>query len=95
MGIDRPRLGVGYHELTGDSVTRLLATRQLGTSIGFSSVVIAGGPASDIKLAPNARGYFLGDYQGLAADGSSLVSFFVNVNAGKELNQTEVFAYIS
>ena len=89
------RLGVGYHELTGDGVTRLLATRQLGSLSGFSSVVIAGGPASDIKLAPNARGYFLGDYQGLAANGSSLVSFFVNPNAGGAPNQTEVYSYIS
>jgi hypothetical protein len=30
--------------------------------------------------APYARGYFLGDYQGLAASGSSFIPFFVRVN---------------
>ncbi len=89
------RLGVGYHELTGDGVTRLLASSPTGSVTGFSSTVIAGGPANDIKLAPNARGYFLGDYQGLAASGSSFVSFFVNPNVGGAPNQTDVYASVN
>lgn len=62
---------------------------------GFSSTIIAGGPANDIKLAPNALGYFLGDYQGLAANGSSFVSFFVNPNGGGAPNQTDVYASVN
>jgi hypothetical protein len=89
------RLGVGYHELTGDAVTRLLANSPTGSVTGFTSTVIAGGATNDIKLAPNARGYFLGDYQGLVASGSSLVSLFVNPNAGGAPNQTDVYSYIS
>jgi hypothetical protein len=30
----------------------------------------------DMKLAPNARGYFLGDYMGLEAIGNDLLAFF-------------------
>ena len=89
------RLGVGYHELTGDGVTRLLATTPTGALAGFTVSVLGGGPSADIKFAPNARGYFLGDYQGLVANGSSLVSFFVNPNPGGAPNQTDVYSYIS
>ena len=30
----------------------------------------------DMKLAPNARGYFLGDYMGLESIGADLLAFF-------------------
>jgi hypothetical protein len=30
----------------------------------------------DMKLAPNARGFFLGDYMGLEAIGDDLLAFF-------------------
>jgi hypothetical protein len=89
------RLGVGYHELTGNGVTRLLAVSPTGSVTAFTSSVIAGGPSADITVAPNAGGYFLGDYQGLAANGTSLVSFFVNPNSGAASNRTDVYSYIS
>lgn len=49
-------------------------------------------PASfDDTFAPIARGYFIGDYQGLAHDGTSFKSFFVQTNADTG-NRTDVFS---
>jgi Neuraminidase (sialidase) len=49
-------------------------------------------PASfDDTTAPVARGYFLGDYQGLANDGTAFKSFFVQTNSDTN-NRTDAFA---
>jgi hypothetical protein len=48
--------------------------------------------AFDLKTAPDAEGFFVGDYQGLAAIGSSFVPFFVQTNSGNLGNRTDVFA---
>jgi hypothetical protein len=42
--------------------------------------------------APNASGFFVGDYQGLAASGAEFVAGFVQANDGNTLNRTDVFA---
>ena len=44
----------------------------------------------DDTLAPNSRGYFLGDYQGLSNDGTSFVPYFVQTNTA--LDPTNVWA---
>jgi BNR repeat protein len=50
-------------------------------------------PASfDVENAPNSRGYFLGDYQGMAHDGTAFKSFFVQTNSGSLANRTDVFS---
>jgi BNR/Asp-box repeat len=46
----------------------------------------------DDSTAPVARGYFLGDYQGLAHRGTTFVPFFVQTNSGNTANRTDVFA---
>lgn len=46
----------------------------------------------DMETAPDARGYFAGDYEGLARAGSSFVAFFVMANDGNLANRTDVFA---
>jgi hypothetical protein len=49
-------------------------------------------PASfDDTFAPVSRGYFLGDYQGLADDGAAFKAFFVHTNTDTS-NRTDVFA---
>jgi hypothetical protein len=48
--------------------------------------------AFDLKTAPNAEGFFVGDYQGLVAIGSTFVPFFVQTNSGNLVNRTDVFA---
>jgi hypothetical protein len=50
-------------------------------------------PASfDVENAPLSRGYFLGDYQGLANNGEAFKSFFVQTNTGNTANRTDVFS---
>lgn len=46
----------------------------------------------DMRGAPFARGYFVGDYEGLASAGSSFLPFFVQVNTANPTNRTDVFA---
>jgi len=46
----------------------------------------------DLKTAPNAEGFFVGDYQGLAAAGTRFLPFFVETNSGNLSNRTDVFA---
>jgi BNR repeat-like domain len=46
----------------------------------------------DDTNAPISRGYFLGDYQGLANDGKNFKVLFVQTNSGKPTNRTDVFA---
>ena len=89
------RLGVGYHELTGVGVTRLLATSATASITALTPALIAGGPANPITNAPIARGYFLGDYEGLTASGGNLVSFFANPNTSGAPNQTDIFSVVS
>ena len=45
----------------------------------------------DDTFAPNSRGYFLGDYQGLAHDATAFKTFFVKTNNDTS-NRTDVFA---
>ncbi len=46
----------------------------------------------DMETAPFARGFFVGDYQGLSSAGSSFLLFFVKTNSGNVDNRTDVFA---
>ncbi|KVA22407.1 sialidase family protein [Burkholderia ubonensis] len=50
-----------------------------------------GGPF-DLKVAPNAEGFFIGDYQGLdVGPSSSFHPFFVQTNSSNLANRTDVF----
>jgi hypothetical protein len=46
----------------------------------------------DDTIAPVSRGYFLGDYQGLANDGTNFKSLFVQTNDHDLTNRTDAFA---
>ncbi len=46
----------------------------------------------DMETAPLARGFFVGDYQGLSDVSSSFLTFFVQTNSGNIANRTDVFA---
>ena len=51
-----------------------------------------GGPF-DMKTAPDARGFFVGDYEGLTAVGSNgFLPFFVQANSGNISDRTDVFS---
>ena len=57
----------------------------------FGGEVHLSGPF-DLKTAPVAEGYFVGDYAGLDASGTSFLPFFVQTNSGNTTNRTDVFA---
>jgi hypothetical protein len=42
--------------------------------------------------APNAGGFFVGDYEGLAAGDTTFDPFFVQTNSGNTANATDAFA---
>ncbi len=46
----------------------------------------------DMLTAPNARGYFVGDYEGLASVGTTFRPLFVQANSGNTANRTDVFS---
>ncbi len=46
----------------------------------------------DMQTAPVARGYFVGDYQGMTTIGTTFYPFFVQTNSGNTSNRTDVFA---
>ena len=46
----------------------------------------------DMRTAPFALGYFVGDYEALATLGESFLPFFVKANSGNLANRTDVFA---
>ena len=41
--------------------------------------------------APNASGFFVGDYEGLASTGTAFRPLFVATNSGNTSNRTDVF----
>ncbi len=45
----------------------------------------------DMEIAPIARGYFLGDYEGLTSIGSSFVPSFIMANSGDVTNRTDAW----
>ena len=45
----------------------------------------------DMLTAPNAVGFFVGDYEGLDAAGTTFYPFFVQANSGNAANRTDVF----
>ncbi len=59
-----------------------------GTSFG-NEVHIAG--SFDMLTAPNASGFFVGDYEGLDTSGTTFRPIFVQANSGNTANRTDVF----
>lgn len=46
----------------------------------------------DMRIAPDASGLFVGDYQGLTGFGSTFIAVYVRTNNGELANRTDVFA---
>lgn len=88
-------IGVSYYDLrsnTSDPNTLLtdywLARSHNGITWEESRV----SEPFDLATAPNARGYFLGDYQGLTSVNNIFIPFFVKANSGDFSNRTDVFS---
>jgi hypothetical protein len=67
----------------------LTTSTNQGASFG-NEVHLAG--SFDLLNAPFAGGFFLGDYEALAANGTSFEPFFVQTNGEDTSNRTDVFA---
>lgn len=88
------RIGVTYYDLRNASFssTSLLTDCWLVTSsdgVTFKETHLSG--PFDLRLAPNAQGLFLGDYEGLAATASAFVPFYVQTDAGTQV-RSDAFA---
>jgi hypothetical protein len=87
-------IGVTYYDLrdnTSDAST-LLASHWLATSadgVNWTEALVSG--PFDLSIAPDARGLFLGDYQGLRSGGGSFVPFFAQTGASLA-SRTDIFA---
>jgi hypothetical protein len=47
-----------------------------------------------MRTAPDAGGFFTGDYEGLAASENRFVPFVVLANSGNAFNRTDVFSTV-
>ncbi len=89
-------VGVSYYDFRNlGSLTATLPTdywfttsTNNGASFG-GEVHIAG--SFDMLTAPFARGFFVGDYEGLTFVGTAFHPFFVATNSGNTANRTDVF----
>ncbi len=55
----------------------------------WSETHVAG--SFDMETAPVARGFFVGDYEGLASTGNNFRPFFIQANSGNTSNRTDAF----
>ena len=89
-------VGISYYDTRNDTSdpntlltsTWLLVSRDDSRTFRESRVAAP----FDMRTAPFASGYFVGDYEGLSG---ALMPFFVSANSGNLANQTDVFAAVS
>jgi hypothetical protein len=91
-------VGVTYYDFTNDDPSG----GPLDTDAWFTSSANGGltftprerlTPAPfDMRAAPDARGFFVGDYEGLTEAGGPFVPVFVQANAGDAASPTDVFS---
>ena len=89
------RVAVSYYDSRADSSTdgaHFLVSPWLAISPdqGATWQETALAAPFDIQTAPIAEGYFLGDYQGLAWDGSAFLAFFAAANSGNAADPTSI-----
>ena len=90
---DDGTIGVSYYDFRNDTPNRstlltstwLLVSADGGRTWRESRVAAP----FDMRTAPYAAGYFVGDYEGLSA---SLLPFFAKANSGNLANRTDIFA---
>lgn len=91
-------VGVTYYDfrnpdgITTGQPTDYWFTSSTNGGASFGSETRITPQSFDISNAPNAGGLFLGDYEGLAANGTAFYPFFVQANTGNTSNRTDVFA---
>lgn len=88
-------VGITYYDLRNNTPAAGLATDYFlihSHNQGATWTETPVTPTSfDTEIAPIARGYFLGDYEGLASIGNAFVPVFMQGNAGNTANRTDGF----
>ncbi|MBI3898926.1 MAG: exo-alpha-sialidase [Gammaproteobacteria bacterium] len=90
-------IGVSYYDfrsLATETTTLptdywLTTSSNGGVSFG-NEAHIAG--SFDMATAPDAGGFFVGDYEGLTTIGGAFLPFFVQTNSGNTANRTDVYS---
>jgi hypothetical protein len=94
---ERGRVGVTYYDFTfdnpsgGELDTDYWATTSRDGGATFSARRRLTPQSFDMRTAPDSRGFFVGDYEGLANTGKFL-PVFVTANDGDTANRTDVFS---
>ena len=94
----RGQLAVTYYDFTADTVesealeTDYWVTGSRNGGRSFSPRVRLTDMSFDMRTAPDAGGFFVGDYEGLDAVGRDFTPFFALANSGDAANPTDMFA---
>jgi hypothetical protein len=96
---NRGRLGVTYYDFTSDDPapgtpldTDYWSTTARDGNAAFSPRRQLTSQPFDMRTAPDAGGFFVGDYEGLTNTGNSFLPVFVTANSGNTANRTDVFS---
>jgi hypothetical protein len=93
-------VGVTYYDVrtlrpgnttTLPTSTWLILSPRGGTSFGHERRIA---PTFDFLTAPDAGGFFLGDYEGLAARPDGFQALFITTHAGQPNNRTDAYAAV-
>ena len=94
----RGRLGVTYYDFTSDNPsggpldTDYWATTARDANATFLPRRQLTERSFDMRTAPDANGFFVGDYEGLTNAGNNFLPVFVTANSGNVANRTDVFS---
>jgi hypothetical protein len=95
---ERGAVGVTYYDFTSDNPmggpldTDYWFTAARSGDGRFSPRVRLTERSFDMRTAPDANGFFVGDYEGLTTSGRRFASVFVTANNGNLANRTDVFS---
>ena len=86
---------VTYYDFRNDTsdastLPTILWLTHSSDTIHWTESAVAG--PFNLGIAPDARGLFLGDYQGLSSLGNITAPFFVITNSGNTANRTDIFS---
>ena len=86
------QLAVTYYQFVSGYLTdyRLKTSADGGATFSVAISLLA--TPFDMSTAPDAGGFFVGDYEGLTSVSTNFVPFFVQTNSGNTSNRTDVFA---
>jgi hypothetical protein len=95
---ERGRLGVTYYDFTSDNPsggpldTDYWSTGSRNGGTTFSPRERVTRASSNMRTAPDAGGFFVGDYEGLTTAGQRFLPVFVLANSGNLANRTDAFS---